>query len=90
MWNWILASLASLSAGPDAVAVEAPKAAAAVTVAYGAISTEGTRLAHRPGVGGDASGVFPSGNDRERGDSRVDDARGAPLSGSGIASGPRK
>jgi len=40
LWSWIAAILTSLSADPHAMNVEAPKAAAAVTVAYASFATE--------------------------------------------------
>jgi hypothetical protein len=40
LWAWIAAFLTSLSADPRDVDVEAPKAAAAVSVAYASFATE--------------------------------------------------
>lgn len=40
LWAWITAFLTSLSADPHAMDVEAPKAAAAVTVAYASFAVE--------------------------------------------------
>lgn len=40
LWSWIAALLTSLSADPRAMDIEAPKAAAAVTVAYASFATE--------------------------------------------------
>jgi hypothetical protein len=40
LWAWITALLTSLSADPHAMDVEAPKSAAAVTVAYASFAKE--------------------------------------------------
>lgn len=40
IWAWITALLTSLSADPHAADAEAPKAAAAVAVAYASFATE--------------------------------------------------
>lgn len=40
LWAWITALLTSLSSDPHAMNVEAPKAAAAVAVAYASFATE--------------------------------------------------
>jgi hypothetical protein len=40
LWSWIAAILTSLSSDPHAMDVEAPKAAAAVSVAYASFATK--------------------------------------------------
>lgn len=40
LWAWITALLTSLSADPHAIDAEAPKSAAAVSVAYASFATE--------------------------------------------------
>jgi hypothetical protein len=40
LWSWILAFLTSLSADPHAMDAEAPKASAAVAVAYASFAPE--------------------------------------------------
>lgn len=40
IWRWILSLLVWLSASPDQLDAEAPKAAAAVAVAYAALAEE--------------------------------------------------
>lgn len=40
MWQWLVGTLAALSAEPQAVQREAPKAAASVAVAYAAFAPE--------------------------------------------------
>jgi hypothetical protein len=40
IWVWIMAFLTGLSADPHGMDVEAPKAAAAVSVAYSSFATE--------------------------------------------------
>ena len=75
MWHWILAALASVAAGPDALEREAPKSAAAVAVAYGSLA----RPVDRQDVGGDASRVVSPSDDRQQRNSGTHDARGTSL-----------
>lgn len=42
LWRWLISWLVWLSADPEAITVETPKAAAAVAVAYAALAPEPT------------------------------------------------
>ena len=90
MWHWILAALASISAGPDALEREAPKAAAAVAVAYGSLGTPEPRATDRPDVAGVTPGTVPPSVDRECRDCRTGNAGSKALPSGVTAGGSRK
>ena len=86
MWHWILAALASVSAGPDALEREAPRAAAAVSVAYGSLA----RPTDRTNVEGDASSPVPPVDDGAGRDRRTDNVGSKTLPAGVSAGGVRQ